>query len=279
MTYEQEIAKLILETLIKRIAVNRVGNPQADDLKSIGWNSGLDGAIGVASALNITKILEELPAPIPVEYQWRTRVTWEGSVTPWSPWASCSKSMYDQYKRSNMQYKGSSIGEYEIEVRKLYDTPQPDPNTVAQLRSKLCEVEAQLQECQNQAALVYHPVAVEFVKLEAIESIVKAVAELPYKEWPLSEIASAEKGLCNLLRVSPDELRAILEDTLVPTAPTKSSVQAPQEGSEGTKVATIEITAAGPRLYVFGVLVRTWIGNYYNSEVAELARQINEAKS
>lgn len=59
----------------------------------------------------------------PVAWQSRTRQTWGGDTTPWSPWELCTKGQAEDY------WKMPLLHDWAYEARALYTAPQPAPAT------------------------------------------------------------------------------------------------------------------------------------------------------
>ena len=57
----------------------------------------------------------------PVEWQSRTRPTWEGNTSPWSHWKPCTKEQAEDY------WKTPLLNDWAYEARALYTAPQPSP--------------------------------------------------------------------------------------------------------------------------------------------------------
>ncbi len=83
------------------------------------------GSIQAVEAL-VRQVLRDLPAPQqeaqePVAWQSRTRPTWEGNTSPWSPWKPCTKEQAEDC------WKTPLLHEWAYEARALYTAPQPSP--------------------------------------------------------------------------------------------------------------------------------------------------------
>lgn len=104
-------------------------------------------ALNFVVAAPTTQPAPQQEAQEPVAWQSRTRPTWEGNTSPWSPWKPCTKEQAEDCWKTRL------LNGWAYQARALYTAPQPTPAPLSDdLRDRLVAISEAIADQDDRAA-------------------------------------------------------------------------------------------------------------------------------